>query len=66
MVSPEPDTSVHTIDPRKHKFIIIGSDGLWNMVSAQDAVSLCQELEKSCVSVSKHVLLPRSITPIYL
>lgn len=54
VVSPEPDTSVHTIDPQKHKFIIIGSDGLWNMVSAQDSVSLCQELEKSCASVSKH------------
>ncbi|KAM5182115.1 protein phosphatase 1D [Mantella aurantiaca] len=50
VVSPEPDTSVHTIDPRKHKFIIIGSDGLWNMVSAQDSVSLCQELEKSCAA----------------
>ncbi|XP_040280625.1 protein phosphatase 1D [Bufo bufo] len=46
VVSPEPDTSVHTIDPQKHKFIIIGSDGLWNMVSAEDAVSLCQEQEK--------------------
>lgn len=50
VVSPEPDTSVHTIDPQRHKFIIIGSDGLWNMVSAQDAVSLCQEQEKSCVN----------------
>ncbi|KAM4046711.1 protein phosphatase 1D [Anomaloglossus baeobatrachus] len=50
VVSPEPDTSVHTIDPQKHKFIIIGSDGLWNMVTAQDAVSLCQEQEKSYVN----------------
>ncbi|XP_056412684.1 protein phosphatase 1D [Hyla sarda] len=48
VVSPEPDTSVHTIDPQTLKFIIIGSDGLWNMVSGQDAVSLCQEQEKSC------------------
>uniref|UniRef100_A0A8C5LRN6 Protein phosphatase, Mg2+/Mn2+ dependent 1D n=1 Tax=Leptobrachium leishanense TaxID=445787 RepID=A0A8C5LRN6_9ANUR len=48
MVSPEPDTSVHVIDPHKHKLIIIGSDGLWNMVSAQDAVSMCQEQEKAC------------------
>ncbi|KAG8451687.1 hypothetical protein GDO86_003758 [Hymenochirus boettgeri] len=48
VVSPEPDTSVHTIDPQKHKLIIIGSDGLWNMLSAQDAISLCQEQEKAC------------------
>ncbi|KAG8587818.1 hypothetical protein GDO81_005793 [Engystomops pustulosus] len=47
VVSPEPDTSVHTIDPQTHKYIIIGSDGLWNMVSAQDAILLCQEQEKS-------------------
>ncbi|XP_075051416.1 protein phosphatase 1D [Mixophyes fleayi] len=50
VVSPEPDTSVHTIDPQKHKFIILGSDGLWNMVSAHDAVLLCQEQEKASVS----------------
>ncbi|XP_069613326.1 protein phosphatase 1D isoform X2 [Ranitomeya imitator] len=50
VVSPEPDTSVHTIDTQTHKFIIIGSDGLWNMVTAQDAVSLCQEQEKSYVN----------------
>ncbi|KAM8976756.1 protein phosphatase 1D isoform 2-T2 [Pelodytes ibericus] len=47
VVSPEPDTSVHTIDPQKHKLIIIGSDGLWNMVSAQDAISMCQEQERA-------------------
>ncbi|CAJ0947992.1 unnamed protein product [Ranitomeya imitator] len=52
VVSPEPDTSVHTIDTQTHKFIIIGSDGLWNMVTAQDAVSLCQEQEKSYVNTA--------------
>ncbi|XP_063810084.1 protein phosphatase 1D [Pseudophryne corroboree] len=67
VVSPEPDTSVHTIDPQKHKFIIIGSDGLWNMVSAQDAVSLCQEQEKANVSEeygqsSAKVLVSRALT----
>ncbi|XP_053310550.1 protein phosphatase 1D [Spea bombifrons] len=50
VVSPEPDTSVHTIDPHKHKLVIIGSDGLWNMVSAHDAVAMCQEQEKSCTT----------------
>ncbi|XP_069827880.1 protein phosphatase 1D [Dendropsophus ebraccatus] len=50
VVSPEPDTSVHTIDPQTLKYIIIGSDGLWNMVSAQDAVSLCQEQEKPYIN----------------
>lgn len=41
VVSPDPDTSVVVLDPRKHRFIIVGSDGLWNMVPPQEAVSMC-------------------------
>lgn len=46
VVSPEPDTSVHTLDPQKHKYIILGSDGLWNMIPPQDAISMCQDQEE--------------------
>ncbi|XP_043910482.1 protein phosphatase 1D [Protopterus annectens] len=46
VVSPEPDISVHTLDFQKHKYIILGSDGLWNMVSPQDAVFICQDNEE--------------------
>ncbi|XP_032364245.1 protein phosphatase, Mg2+/Mn2+ dependent, 1Da isoform X1 [Etheostoma spectabile] len=42
VVSPEPDTSVVILDPRKHHYIILGSDGLWNMVPPQEAISMCQ------------------------
>ncbi|KAM4566453.1 protein phosphatase, Mg2+/Mn2+ dependent, 1Da [Odontesthes bonariensis] len=42
VVSPEPDTSVVVLDPRKHRYIILGSDGLWNMVPPQEAISMCQ------------------------
>lgn len=42
VVSPEPDTSVVILDPRKHRYIILGSDGLWNMVPPQEAISMCQ------------------------
>ncbi|KAM9801587.1 LOW QUALITY PROTEIN: protein phosphatase 1D-like [Neosynchiropus ocellatus] len=42
MVSPEPDTSVLTLDPKKQRYIILGSDGLWNMVPPQQAISMCQ------------------------
>ncbi|XP_069767789.1 protein phosphatase 1D-like [Narcine bancroftii] len=45
VVSPEPDTSVHTINCRDHKYIILGSDGLWNMIPAQDAVTICHDNE---------------------
>uniref|UniRef100_K7G8L1 Protein phosphatase, Mg2+/Mn2+ dependent 1D n=1 Tax=Pelodiscus sinensis TaxID=13735 RepID=K7G8L1_PELSI len=46
VVSPEPDTSVYTLDPQKHKYIILGSDGLWNMIPPQDAISMCQDHEE--------------------
>ncbi|XP_006641118.2 protein phosphatase 1D [Lepisosteus oculatus] len=49
VVSPEPDTSVLTLDPRQHRYIILGSDGLWNMVPPQDAVSICQDNEEAMV-----------------
>ncbi|XP_075417592.1 protein phosphatase 1D isoform X1 [Tenrec ecaudatus] len=50
VVSPEPDTSVHNLDPQKHKYIILGSDGLWNMIPPQDAISMCQDQEeKKCL-----------------
>lgn len=55
MVSPEPDTSVVTLDPKKHRYIILASDGLWNMVPPQEAISMCQNnteviLNVSCIS----------------
>lgn len=46
VVSPEPDTSVLTLDPRIHRYIILGSDGVWNMIPPQDAVSMCQDHEE--------------------
>lgn len=50
VVSPEPDTSVVTLDPTKHRYIILGSDGLWNMVPPQEAISMCQSNDEAVVS----------------
>ncbi|CAL8372488.1 protein phosphatase, Mg2+/Mn2+ dependent, 1Da isoform X1 [Gadus morhua] len=47
VVSPEPDTCVVTLDPKKHRYIILGSDGLWNMVPPQDAISMCQDNDEA-------------------
>ncbi|KAJ8403891.1 hypothetical protein AAFF_G00347590 [Aldrovandia affinis] len=47
VVSPEPDTSVVRLDPREHRYIVLGSDGLWNMVPPQDAVSMCQDNDEA-------------------
>ncbi|XP_074079644.1 protein phosphatase 1D isoform X2 [Macrotis lagotis] len=54
VVSPEPDTSVHTLDPRKHKYIILGSDGLWNMIPPQDAIAMCQDQEEKKYLMGEH------------
>ncbi|KAG9281824.1 protein phosphatase, Mg2+/Mn2+ dependent, 1Db [Astyanax mexicanus] len=47
VVSPEPDTSVMTLDPQRHRYIIVGSDGLWNMVPPQEAVTVCQSHDEA-------------------
>uniref|UniRef100_A0A8C8SKE1 Protein phosphatase, Mg2+/Mn2+ dependent 1D n=1 Tax=Pelusios castaneus TaxID=367368 RepID=A0A8C8SKE1_9SAUR len=54
VVSPEPDTSVYTLDPKKHKYIILGSDGLWNMIPPQDAISMCQDHEEKQYFMGEH------------
>ncbi|XP_017676986.1 PREDICTED: protein phosphatase 1D [Lepidothrix coronata] len=59
VVSPEPDTSVHTIDPQKHRYIILGSDGLWNMIPPQDAISMCQDHEEKKYFVVRAFLPPQ-------
>ncbi|KAK7925058.1 hypothetical protein WMY93_007368 [Mugilogobius chulae] len=46
VVSPEPDTTVMTLDPKKHHYIIIGSDGLWNMMPPKNAVNMCYSHDK--------------------
>ncbi|KAM3869296.1 protein phosphatase 1D-like [Diretmus argenteus] len=46
VVSPEPDTTVVTLDPKRHRYIILGSDGLWNMMPPKDAVNMCHSHDK--------------------
>lgn len=47
MVSPEPDVSLVEIDVSLHRCLILGSDGLWNMISAQEAVHSVFVAEKN-------------------
>ncbi|XP_040038337.2 protein phosphatase 1D isoform X2 [Gasterosteus aculeatus] len=46
VVSPEPDTTVMTLDPNRHRYIILGSDGLWNMMPPKNAVNMCSSHDK--------------------
>ncbi|KAI3373525.1 hypothetical protein L3Q82_022119 [Scortum barcoo] len=50
VVSPEPDTTVMTLDPKRHRYIILGSDGLWNMMPPKNAVNMCYSHDKMVVS----------------
>ena len=49
IVSPNPDIMVEKINLKKHKFIILASDGLWNMVKPQEAVDVVHELDPQVI-----------------
>lgn len=44
VVSPDPDLIVYNMVPGKHKCLIFGTDGLWNVMSAQTAVQIVHNL----------------------
>ena len=46
VVSPEPDTFVYPIDISKHRCLILGTDGAWNMLTPAQVGSLRLELVK--------------------
>ena len=45
VVSPEPDVSAYKLDIRRHKCLILASDGLWNMVKPHEAIDVVQDIE---------------------
>uniref|UniRef100_A0A1I8NTS2 PPM-type phosphatase domain-containing protein n=1 Tax=Stomoxys calcitrans TaxID=35570 RepID=A0A1I8NTS2_STOCA len=45
VVSPDPDVKVIPINPKTFRCLIFGTDGLWNVVSAQEAVNTVREKE---------------------
>ena len=53
-MSPEPDVCVYDLDPSKHKFVILASDGLWDMVKPDEAADIAHQLS-TCVSRLKSV-----------
>ena len=67
LVSPVPDVYVHYFDLTKDKFIILASDGLWNMLKPQETVETVYHLCKSGVtnkveaSNAAHVLINNAL-----
>ncbi|RXG61760.1 Protein phosphatase 1D [Armadillidium vulgare] len=47
VVSPEPDVCVIDIDVNHHRFLIFGTDGLWNALSPNTAVNIAYNSEKN-------------------
>ncbi|KAK6620636.1 hypothetical protein RUM43_010929 [Polyplax serrata] len=45
IVSPEPDVSVHHIDLSRDRCLIFGTDGLWNMLTPDEAVAIVRKAE---------------------
>ncbi|CAB3359195.1 Hypothetical predicted protein [Cloeon dipterum] len=46
VVSPVPDVHVFKADASKHRCLILGTDGLWNVMTPQQAVQIVQETER--------------------
>ena len=67
LVSPVPDVYVHYFDLTKDKFIILASDGLWNMLKPQETVETVHQLCRSGVtnkveaSKAAHVLINNAL-----
>lgn len=57
VVSPEPDVNTMTIDVSRHRCLILGTDGLWNMIPPQRAVEVVQHID------GQNKLLPNAEHP---
>jgi hypothetical protein len=47
VVSPEPDIRVYPVDISKHRCLILGTDGAWNMLTPQNAITTVCQAEKA-------------------
>ena len=50
IISPIPHVDIHELDRTKDEFIILGSDGLWNVVTPQMSIKKVYELCKGVVN----------------
>lgn len=47
IVSPKPDVYVHPLNPKKQKFVVIASDGLWNVMTPDEVVRFIWDYENA-------------------
>lgn len=46
-MSPVPDVHYHLIDPRKDKFVVLATDGLWNAMKNKEVVHFIDNIDKN-------------------
>ena len=47
LVSPVPDVHYRLVDPRRDKFVVLASDGLWNAMKNKEVVHFIDNIEKN-------------------
>lgn len=47
IVSPKPDVYAHPLNPKEQKFVVIASDGLWNVMTPDEVVRFIWDYENS-------------------
>ena len=55
VVSPEPDIRVYPVDITRHRCLVLATDGCWNMLTPQNAISTVCAAEKTN---EQHMLAP--------
>ena len=65
VVSPHPDVGVHPFDPAHQRFLVLASDGLWNVMTPQEAVDFVWEYtagkELKCQEDSARALIDEAL-----
>ena len=51
IVSPIPDVHHRVIDPKKDKFVVLASDGLWNAMRNKEVVHFINNVEKNVLGL---------------
>ena len=65
VASPHPDVGVHPFDPAHQRFLVLASDGLWNVMTPQEAVDFVWEYtagkELKCQEDSARALINEAL-----
>merc|ERR1712137_529441 len=58
LVTAVPEVNVYDIHPREDRFVVLACDGVWDVLSDDDAVSVC--MEHRSANFAAHALVRRA------